>query len=122
MVAAAGSWIADSPGVIADSPIQTSDLSCFRDRSECVEARAFLNPVTNNLLVQTLFYRVKTWTEAEVVAELSLGPAANTIQIRFDMRDRMVRMTESRLPADGTKSRYDAHLDDGDKVDRRLQK
>ena len=48
MVAAEGSWIADSPGPIADSPIQTSDLSCFRDRKECVEARAFLNEPTNH--------------------------------------------------------------------------
>lgn len=121
MVAATGSWIADSPGPIADSPIQTSDLSCFRDRKECVEARAFLNEATNHLLVTTTFYEIKQWTETEVVAESSFGRHGNAIQIRFDLVRRAVRMTEARLPPDAprsARSRYDAHLDDGDKVKR----
>lgn len=125
IVAATGSWIADSPGPMADSPVQTSDLTCFHDRQECVEARAFLNEPTNHLIVMTVFYEIKEWSDTEVVAESSLGPQGNAIQIRFDLVRRVVRMTESRLPPDAQRSahsRYDAHLDDGDKVKRQNRK
>lgn len=119
---ATGSWVAES-GPLADNPIQTSDLWCFRDRRECTEARAFLLSSTNRLAVTTLTYQVRRWTDTEVTAEIDPDPLhTNTIEIRFDILKRSVQMTESKVPPGVTRSRYDAHLDDGDKVDRRPRK
>jgi hypothetical protein len=121
MVAASGSWVADSPGIIADFPIQTSDIVCFRDSRTCTEARAYLNPSTKNLIAQALFYSITAWTEAEVTATFSRGPkATNMIEIRFDRVKHTFTMSEAVRPPDASQSRYDAHLDDGDKIFRRL--
>jgi hypothetical protein len=118
---ATGSWIADAPGPIADYPAQTSELFCFRATQECTEARALVHQSPTRVSVMTLSYNVKRWTDTEVVAESDPTPT-NTLRIRFDLSSQTVRMTESKIPPDVQKSRYDAHLGSGDEVDRRTRK
>lgn len=113
---ATGSWISDSPdGYFHDNPFQTSEISCYKSRGFCIEARALKNPSTNNILAMNLEYEIKTWQPDKVVA--SLDGSAATIEITFDRKKKIVTLVETEKPEAAGASRLPvyAHLDDGEK-------
>ena len=68
--------------------------------------------------MNTYFFQVTTWTDAEVIATRSGYPMVdNIIEIRIDLQNKTVQMTEPHPPPGVLKSRFDAHLDDGSKVE-----
>ncbi len=94
-VRAQGSWISDTNrGFIAETPVNAVEIFCDRTLGYCMEARAYKHRnLTGSLLSQLFQYKITRWTPEEVVALLDGG--AGTIELRFDIRKKIVTMTEA---------------------------
>lgn len=112
-----GTWIADSQNsTFTENTFRTSEISCYRDRALCLEARAIKADATGNILAMVLEYEVKVWDSDKTIAVLDA--AAAVIEIKFDKIKEVVTLiaTEKSENKDTRQLPSYAHLDDGWKV------
>lgn len=92
-----GSWIEDAGGgVIGDSPLNTAEIYCYKDRGICLEARSYKSELAKLFVGQLLEYKIVQWSPDEVVAILDGG--AGTMEIHFDMKRKVVTLVDSENP------------------------
>jgi hypothetical protein len=116
-VRAHGSWIADTDfGIIHETPINTTEIKCYRSTGYCKESRSYKNDVTGNMLSQSFEYKITNWTVQEISGVYD--GLAGAIEIRIDIPKKLITMTETeKQGAEGARKlpAY-AHLGDGTKA------
>lgn len=115
-----GSWIGDTPDsgdpYFRDFAIQTSEITCYKARRVCFEARAVSKGrVMYSKLIE---YQVIEWNGDKILAVLD-GTAA-TIELAVNFKNEIVFLTTKQRHSAGKNQLPDrAHLDDGMKAIQR---
>jgi hypothetical protein len=80
-VAAEGTWIII--GEKSGLPLQTTEISCYKDLKVCLEATAILNTENNGFLsVHSKQHKIDRWDQHEILTK----PDSSAICVRYTMR------------------------------------
>jgi hypothetical protein len=100
-VSATGTWAFQNGDKMA-WPEQATHISCFRDRSECVEAQAIVSDGTDNkhaLSVDLNYYDIERWDDRQIVTK-PLEHTCTRYVIRFNRVQKSVTAVRSTISKD----------------------
>jgi hypothetical protein len=119
---ATGTWAVDGKGTIWNTE-QVSQIECFRDRGECVEAlTSVAHPQTSNnhVLVGLDYYGIEKWNRFEIITKPREKGCRHSV-IRFNRPQKRVTAFESAAACHNSEDSYRV-LSDGFKISYDLDK
>ena len=107
-------------------PVQTSRISCFRNRGECVESQAELIAGLTALDVNTNFFEIERWDKYEIVTKPSDSLCVRSV-IRFNRTQKSVTAVDSVISKEGLCAKlaakdFTSTIEDGVVIHLKLEK